>query len=133
MDMVGHHTPGKQPVALTVEMQEGILDQGRDAWVLEPARAVTGIEAGGDAPLSFRLPFGFRACRELASHLVQFILGQRVGQPEGDGLQQVRKIEVRQVAATEPLLVLGPGSWPAGSRRSQHRSLAAMGCLHGQG
>jgi hypothetical protein len=43
MDMVRHDTPGDQPIPLIVEVKQGFLHEGRDAWVPEPAGAMAGV------------------------------------------------------------------------------------------
>ena len=51
MDMVWHDAPRQQAVALAIEMQEGVLDQGRDVRstlpTLSPSRIEFAIDARG--------------------------------------------------------------------------------------
>jgi hypothetical protein len=44
MDVIGHDRPGVQPVSLTIEFQEGLLDDARNRLGLQPASAIAGIE-----------------------------------------------------------------------------------------
>ena len=44
MDMIGHHHPCAQLVALLVEMSQRIGDEIGDVWFAQPTRAVSGIQ-----------------------------------------------------------------------------------------
>src|SRR5262245_14569446 len=48
VDVVRHHTPRGQVVSLPIKVEECALDQCRDLWVAQVARALSGIQVGLD-------------------------------------------------------------------------------------
>ena len=56
VDVVGHEAPGDQTVTLSVEVQEGVFDQGGDAGVSEAAGSVTGVFVFGDELAELGVP-----------------------------------------------------------------------------
>jgi len=53
MDMIGHHHPGVQRVALRVEMLERIGHQACNVWMAEVAIARATVKEGFDLPVLF--------------------------------------------------------------------------------
>lgn len=80
VNVVGHEAPCQKPVALVVEVQEGILDKRGDIISIEPAGAQTRIE----------LPIDL--CRRTLAKTSHFshVPGQVVGKPERHELRRLR-------------------------------------------
>lgn len=55
VNVVWHHTPCEDAIALSVKMKQGVLDDGGDTRVAQMAGSVSGILVGKDASMKFGL------------------------------------------------------------------------------
>jgi len=94
--MVGHYAPGKNPVTLAIEMQDGFLDSRGNIWPAQPARTQPDVELTINSPNSVRLT---ATCLDNGPR-------ETIGEAERHELHCFRRIEVRQVASGIPAFVL---------------------------
>ena len=94
VDVVRHHTPGDQRIAIAVEGQNRGLNQFRNRRNRQIAPAMASIESGVDkrnalvtiGPVEFFTQFG----------------GKAIGQSEDEMLNEVRAIDMRKITARTP-------------------------------
>jgi hypothetical protein len=94
MDVIGHHAPSDQHIAISVKSQERGLNEFRNGWICQIAPAMPLIESGINGMATV-----------VAPHLVQFFLQhgrEAVRQSADDMLNEVGVIEMRKIAARAP-------------------------------
>src|SRR5712692_4222128 len=99
MYMIGHHTPCQQTIALSIPMQQGVLDDIRNGRLFQPACPVAGVEKRFDSVVFLRFISG------LLPQTIQHIGGKGIRQPESNGLEQARGIAVRQITTAMPVFM----------------------------
>jgi hypothetical protein len=103
MNVVRHDAPGEQSVPLAVEVQQGVLDNLRALGIPEPARSFPGVGVLIDSFAEFGAAWvvgRFLAGQaQFRAPVLYHIGGNRVRQPEGDGLDQARLVEVGEIPA----------------------------------
>jgi hypothetical protein len=92
MDVIRHHAPSEQEVALTIEMQQRIFDLGRDLRALEPAGPGPLVQACIERKRSFRRA---RAARNKVPR-------EAIGKTEDNGLNDFGRVKVREISARMP-------------------------------
>ncbi len=119
--MVRHDAPCEESIALTVEVLEGIAHLLGQFRMAQGATAHAGIEPLFDffTPMSGALVFG--KLQQFLFQLREFFLWQAVGEAEGDGLEELLRIPVGEVAAGIPLF--GSADVPVG--------FFGLICIHG--
>lgn len=85
MHMVRHDAPGKDPIALAIEMQDRVLDQLCDLWMPQPA----GTQA------SIKSSIGLGQIVGQPGKRFRDMSGQAVGQAKRDELCGLCRIEMR--------------------------------------
>lgn len=114
MNVVGHHAPRQELVAILVKIQQGILCNFCGACIPQPALANTTIKVGFQLLAAFADIFNTKQMFSFAAAGG----GHRIFQPERDELNEIRLIAMRQVTAfvpaeeTEGTLHIGQGMRP---------------------
>ena len=116
MDVIGHDTPGSEVIALAVEVEDGIADDGGDARVFHPCFALALVKGGFDmGAVKFGEPVSevgceggivvfFRGCELLLQVFfletvgLQGGLWERVCESEGNRVGGSFAIPMREVA-----------------------------------
>jgi hypothetical protein len=110
MNMVGHNTPGNQPVSHTFKDQKSLLNHRRNPVVAKPTRPIAGILILRDKPPKLDLPRvrGREVLlpTELSLPALNHRLWDSIMQPERQRLDQKGLVEVRKVSAGPPRLRL---------------------------
>mgnify|MGYP003347818209 CR=1 FL=1 len=89
MDVVRHEAPSQQAITLSIEMQKCLLHERGNGGGPEPALSQSRIE------------FAIKKMNGFALHSQCFddLARQAIGKPEGDELNRLRRIEMRQIAS----------------------------------
>ena len=98
MDMIRHHTPGKQFIALVVKMQHGVLGDLGNSWITQMTFPNSTIKIF--LQLCALLPIVFNLQQMFP--LSTAGLGHGIGKAKGDELNQTGKITMRQKTTFMP-------------------------------
>ncbi len=103
MDVIGHHAPLQQSVTLTIEVQQGMLDERGNLWIAQitgaGARIFVFVEATAQIRHAFIVGLDVCADCEFVAPLLDQGGRNAVVQSEGDAPDTVWLIEMRMVAA----------------------------------
>ena len=101
MDVIGHHAPSDQHIAISIKSQERALNEFRNGWNCQITPAIPLIESGIDDRDTV-----------VAPHLVQFFFQrgrEAIRQSADDMLNEVGVIEMRKIAARAPASMRSTG------------------------
>lgn len=101
-----HDTPGDQPIALPIEMQQGVFHRRCDARLAKPAGTVAGVLVPRDELVQLDFPWVgsgeiLDPCQLNLPGLDNGV-GDGVVQAKSEGLQEAGLIEVGKVASGAP-------------------------------
>jgi hypothetical protein len=99
MNVIRHDAPGKETIALTVEMEQRAFDQSRNVRSPQPTFAVAGIKVFLDATAEFYGVLAFGLKRKFCCPSFNDVGGQRIADAKVHRLNHAGMIPMRQVAA----------------------------------
>ena len=102
MDMVGHHAPRVQVVALAMEMQKRFLYLTGDFGMPQGATAHAVIQPLLDPPSPCCFAIVLRQRAQLVLKQMQLLLRQAVGESIADELEEMALVEMRNVPTRIP-------------------------------